>query len=131
VALLSSAASLSPAREPEPCTTPVESAAQGGWTTRVGCHGVGDPDALRGPARLLFGLQLDANAASAAALETLPGLGPALAGRVVEARAAGAFCTAEDLERVRGIGPVLRARIAPGLAFTGAGCPSGQSAEGV
>ena len=121
---------------PAVCDTPREHASTAGWTTAVACAEPGPetagrgPAGLRGPARLLFGLGLDANAASAATLETLPGIGPALAGRLVAARGEGAFCRAEDLERVHGIGPVLSARIAPDLVFTAAACASGRSGEG-
>ena len=49
---------------------------------------------------------LDLNRADAAALEALPRIGPALARRIVEDRAAnGPFESVEDLARVRGIGP--------------------------
>ena len=50
--------------------------------------------------------QVDVNAASVAELERLPGVGPALARRIVEEREQhGPFYSAEDLGRVRGIGP--------------------------
>jgi len=116
-----------PDRVPEPCRAPVESAADFGWTHEVRCDvGVGGPE-VRGPARMLFGLGLDANTASARALQVLPGIGPALAGRLVAAREERAFCAPRELERVSGIGPVLRARIAPELTFVAAACPSGRS----
>ena len=52
------------------------------------------------------GAPLELNAATVADLEMLPGIGPALAGRIVESRAAmGPFHAIEELERVRGIGP--------------------------
>jgi competence ComEA-like helix-hairpin-helix protein len=57
---------------------------------------------------------VDVNRATAAELERLPGIGPALAQRIVAYRdSAGGFATVEQLERVRGIGPALRGRIAP------------------
>lgn len=56
------------------------------------------------------------NHASAAELETLPGLGPALALRIVRWREEhGPFRSLEQLEEVPGIGPALRARLAPRL----------------
>lgn len=55
---------------------------------------------------------LDLNRASARELETLPGIGPTLAQRVVESRSRdGPFRSPQDLLRVRGIGPVVLARI--------------------
>ena len=53
---------------------------------------------------------LDPNTASAAALEAWPGVGPALAARIVEARP---FERCEALDRVKGIGPAVLAKIAP------------------
>ncbi len=48
----------------------------------------------------------------------LPGIGPALARRIREARATGGpFTSAEDIQRVKGIGPKLAARIAPMISF--------------
>ena len=59
---------------------------------------------------------VNVNAADAAALEALPGIGPVLAERIVADRAAnGPFASIEDLERVSGVGPSLVARLA-GLA---------------
>lgn len=55
---------------------------------------------------LLDGAPLELNTATAADLEMLPGIGPALAGRIAESRdAAGPFVKVEDLLRVHGIGP--------------------------
>ena len=48
---------------------------------------------------------IDINAASAAELEDLPGIGPALAGRVIEYREAnGPFSGTEELLEINGIG---------------------------
>jgi competence protein ComEA len=57
---------------------------------------------------------LDLNRASAAELERLPRIGPALARRIVDdRRARGRFGSVEALDRVPGIGPGVLARIAP------------------
>lgn len=57
---------------------------------------------------------LDLNTASAADLDGLAGIGPALAARIIEHRAAnGPFRAVEELQEVRGIGPALIAQIAP------------------
>ncbi len=61
---------------------------------------------------------LDPNTCPADSLELLPGIGPALAERIVTARAAGLhFACARDLQEVRGIGPRTVERLAPYLAF--------------
>lgn len=50
--------------------------------------------------------RLDVNTAGVAELERLPGVGPRLAGRIVEHRMRhGRFRSAEELSRVPGIGP--------------------------
>ncbi len=95
-----------PASRPTKCSAPVERASQDGWTLIADCApepGEGSP--IRGPARLLFGLSLDPNRASPAALETLPGIGPSRAAAIVESRIEAPFCRLADLDRVRGIGP--------------------------
>ena len=56
---------------------------------------------------------LDLNAATAAQLTCAPGIGPALAERIVTERTAhGPFREVQELERVRGIGPHLVQRLA-------------------
>jgi hypothetical protein len=63
-------------------------------------------------------LVLDPNTAPPQALAALPHVGPALASRLVEARAERPFTSLDDLRgRVRGVGPVTLARIAPHLVI--------------
>ncbi len=60
--------------------------------------------------------RIDPDRASASDWERLPGIGPALAARIVSDRAArGAFGTPEGLLRVRGIGPRTLERLRPFL----------------
>lgn len=59
------------------------------------------------------GEPIDLNSASAAELETLPGIGPATAAAIVDDRDRhGPFAAVSDLERVPGIGPAKLAAIA-------------------
>jgi competence protein ComEA len=54
-------------------------------------------------------------------LVTLPGIGPALARRIVQDRdRAGAFGSITALTRVAGIGEKTAARLAPRVTFSGA-----------
>jgi len=64
---------------------------------------------------------LELNEATLAQLESLPGIGPALAERLLLARANGPFKDWADLRRrVRGVGPKLAARLsAQGLVVNG------------
>jgi competence ComEA-like helix-hairpin-helix protein len=56
---------------------------------------------------------LDLNRASATDLEALPGIGPALARRIVDTRSRKPFSSVDELERVPGIGPATVARLRP------------------
>lgn len=57
---------------------------------------------------------VDINRATAEELASLPGIGPALARRMVEWRGAnGPFATVDDLEKVPGIGPAKLERLRP------------------
>lgn len=62
--------------------------------------------------------RIDPRTADAHALTELPGVGPAIARRIVAARARGVvFRRPEDLLRVRGIGPATLARMRERLDF--------------
>lgn len=64
-----------------------------------------------GPGGPGSGALVDLNRADTLALQALPGVGPALARRIVEARRSAPFGSVDDLERVRGIGPATLARL--------------------
>jgi len=68
--------------------------------------------------RCAAGHRVPVNRASAAELECLPGIGAALAERIVADRTRrGPFRELKDLERVPGIGPRLAERLAGGVAL--------------
>jgi competence ComEA-like helix-hairpin-helix protein len=84
--------------------------------------GAGDaaPDSARTPRepREMPVGRMDHNRATAADLTRLPGIGPALAGRIIADRTEhGAFRSPEALLRVPGIGPKILGRISPFLSF--------------
>jgi competence protein ComEA len=54
---------------------------------------------------------VDLNVASASELITLPGVGPALAARIIAYREKRPFKRVEDIRRVRGIGPAKYAKL--------------------
>ena len=61
----------------------------------------------------LPGARIDVNSATTAQLRALPGIGPALADRIVDDREAnGPYSSLTDLERVRGVGPRTIRRLA-------------------
>ncbi|HUQ46656.1 MAG TPA: helix-hairpin-helix domain-containing protein [Gemmatimonadaceae bacterium] len=62
---------------------------------------------------------IDLDVATAEQIETLRGIGPAMAKRIVEDRdSLGPFGSLKGLERVRGIGPKLAARIDSSVTFS-------------
>jgi DNA uptake protein ComE-like DNA-binding protein len=73
---------------------------------------------------------IDLDAAPAAAIESLPRIGPALAGRIVANRDSfGPFGSLDGLQRVRGIGPLMARALRDRVAFSGfarPGTPSGK-----
>lgn len=78
---------------------------------------------------LAAGERIDPNRAPAAELTRLPGVGPALAERIVAARRDDRFRVAADLGRVSGIGPATLARLEPHLLLApGAGPAAGAPA---
>lgn len=69
---------------------------------------------MLGEQLLALGLALDLNTATLKDLEGLPGIGPALARRIIEYRQAhGPFQKIADLEQVSGIGPKKLEKITP------------------
>ena len=62
---------------------------------------------------------IDVNSATAAELERLPRIGPALAERIVAYRdSAGPFASIEALEGVRGVGPAMAKALASRVTFS-------------
>jgi competence protein ComEA len=69
-------------------------------------------------------LLVDANTVPLEVLGALPGLGPALSRRIVEARDQSPFRSLDDLDhRVKGIGPAKAEAIRPFLSFASASVP--------
>ena len=67
---------------------------------------------------------VDLDRASAAELEALPGIGPALAARIAAHRdSVGSFGSMEAFCEVRGVGPALAGRLSPLVTFSGARRP--------
>jgi competence ComEA-like helix-hairpin-helix protein len=62
---------------------------------------------------------IDIDIATAEQLETVRGIGPSLAERIVQDRdSLGPFGSLEELQRVRGVGPRLAERIRPSVTFS-------------
>ncbi|WP_203329164.1 ComEA family DNA-binding protein [Candidatus Laterigemmans baculatus] len=80
------------------------------WCLEATSRGAGEPQPA--PVRL----RLELNQASVEELMLLPGIGPELAGRIVEHRETeGPFDSLEALDAVHGIGPAKIAGVAPYL----------------
>jgi competence protein ComEA len=71
------------------------------------------PSKLRADAGSGETAPIDLNLATADELTRLPGIGPALATRILEARDATPFTSVEDLRRVRGVGAAKLERVRP------------------
>jgi competence protein ComEA len=112
--LLPSLSRRAPSSPPRRCAEEGRGAAPRHW---LGCAADGGaPRDLSGDERLLLGLPLDLNRATARELAFVPGLSPVLGAEVVaEREAGGPYPTVEALLRVRGIGPVRLERSRPWL----------------
>ena len=74
---------------------------------------------MAGPDLLTLGLAIDPNHATAADLEAIPGIGPVLAGRIIEFREEqGPFQNIEALLAVKGLGPGKLKKIRTYLAVS-------------
>lgn len=62
-------------------------------------------------------VKINPNIAAKSELELLPGVGPALADRIIAERARASFRTLDDLGRVRGIGPKTLERLREHVVF--------------
>ena len=98
-------ADVAPPPAPSPPDTH-EVAARRRWRrTRCGAGGGKKEESLAGP--------IDINRATAAELQQLPGIGPALSGRILQARERQPFRSVEELRRVPGIGPKTLEHLRP------------------
>ncbi len=126
-ALLLLSAAVRAAALPEPMAVPAE-------TLDMDAHIEATERAVEEAARrerpLGRGERLDPNTAPVEELDRLPGVGPALAERIVEARAVGPFRSAAELGRVPGVGPRTAERLAPFLALPAEGGPARAGAGG-
>ncbi|HET6764893.1 MAG TPA: helix-hairpin-helix domain-containing protein [Longimicrobiaceae bacterium] len=100
-----------PASAPAPTPAPAPASAQGGTVARAPAL-LSVPAAERANGAASGGGPVDVNAAGPEALDRLPGIGPALAARIVAWRSQnGAFRSVDDLARVPGIGPAKLERL--------------------
>lgn len=108
---------LSLMRTPTGATSPhVQGAQLGPTEPKPSPESAGKVDASTTPADASSAspLSVNINAATAAELELLPSIGPALAQRIIDERTRlGSFKSIEDLDKVRGIGPRTLERLRP------------------
>ncbi len=103
-----------------PATTEVSSGAS--------APAAGPPAGSAGPEPAGAGAVVDLNQAGLAELDALPGIGPVLAGRILQHRSAhGPFREPEDLLAVPGIGPRLYERLRPRIRVGPARAPAAGS----
>lgn len=88
------------------------------WTPPgMGVGGVGE---MGGAGRAITATRIDLNTATAAELDLLPRIGPALARRILDDRAEhGPFRAFDELGRVKGIGPRTLERLRPHATASG------------
>lgn len=102
----------SSATRPRSSTGGTSASSDTGWGFNMNTNQP-SPPAAPDPAEILArGINL--NTASQAEIEALPGVGPTLAARIIEARP---FTNPADLDRVKGIGPKMIEKITPYLRF--------------
>ena len=88
----------------------------GALAASLGLAALADPD--RGATGPPIPLALDVNTAPRGVLLALPRIGPALAGRILEARDRAPFRSAEEFDaRVKGIGPATMTGLRPFLSW--------------
>lgn len=107
-----------PAEESEPVPRvdprPDTSLSQPGEGTDAAHAGPHEPLPETVPERDLRVHRINLNTATQAELELLPGIGPALAKRILEYRSSkGRFSSVEEVDKVKGIGEKTMARIRP------------------
>ncbi|SDM70861.1 competence protein ComEA [Geodermatophilus siccatus] len=97
----------------DPASVNLAAVVSDGQQVAVGVPGAGVVGAADGPGAAGGGGPVDLNAATAADLDALPGIGPVLAQRIVEHRERnGPFRSVEQLDDVPGIGPATYAELA-------------------
>lgn len=108
-----------PAREREPAPNPVQTAPAASEPA-ISAAPAQEPAAAPAASAPDAGIQklVNVNTASAEELQLLPGIGPVMAQRLIEDRAAnGPYKSPADLDRVKGIGPKTLEKLTPLVRF--------------